>query len=370
MEAHCDEVDATNEIRWLFEEAIDAEEHQFPPKSIADMLWGTTNAIGHVIALASSLCCAQALGGIVPPFELNAWRYLAQFAFVLPIISSKCISLIPEKKDAIWLILVALCYISFNLSYYTSALYLPVGTVGGMLPSMMIIIVTIVTLVLDRQCACHVAVASVTCIVGVLLVTQPEFVFKESSPTARYNPVCSPTTDNLTSNTSSEWGRSLHTTDVHVATGYIWLAGTAVSGSANMFFINKKLNNVSGLATCFWVAVGGVLSQFIAMAIFEQPYVPTNGKCIGLLIGHAVLTGCAFICLTFACQLINPAIVSLLTTLQVGMLFVAQYTIFKSIYPGKSNMLEFIGAALTFVGNVISPAIKVYAFVKQNYYRS
>lgn len=106
------------------------------------------------------------------------------------------------------------------------------------------------------------------------------------------------------------------------------------------------------------------MSQFVTIAICEQPYMPIHEKCIALLAGHAIAGGSAFLILVFTCQLIDLVVVSLLGTLQIAMSFIAKYTILTSVYPGKGNQMELIGAVLFFVCNVISPAIKVYAYVK------
>lgn len=155
MKDHSDDRKDSTKVQKLFPKTDADGAHDSKIKKCMRSTFGFACAIGFSAALTVGACSAQALGGLVPPFEL------------------KCLSIVPEKRQIIWLMLVALASSSFNGFYYTSVVYLSVGTIGGLQPSLGLIFVALATLALDRQCPWHVVVASVICIHGVLLVTQP-----------------------------------------------------------------------------------------------------------------------------------------------------------------------------------------------------
>ncbi len=81
-----------------------------------------------VISFTISVGCAQALGGIIPPFELNLWRYLAEFLMVAPLVLKRNL-VIPEKRHVVWIVVVCVASWAFNILLYTASTYLPLGTV-------------------------------------------------------------------------------------------------------------------------------------------------------------------------------------------------------------------------------------------------
>lgn len=167
-------------------------------------------------------------------------------------------------------------------------------------------------------------------------------------------------------NTYVAWSGKPQTTDVHDTIGYMCVTGSALSSCALILLINRKLQDLNGFIISFWVAVAAILSQAILMGIFEEPVIQMTESCVGLLLGHAIGARGSFVLFSFSCQLIDPALVSLLTTIQVLMLFVAQYTILKSVYPGQANQMELIGAALLLIGNAVSPFVNLYIQVKKS----
>ena len=158
-----------------------------------------------VITEVIGTSCAQALGGVIPPFELNLWRFLAELTLLLPVVSVKCINVIIERKYIVWIAVRCICLCISNLLLFTAAIHLPVGTLAGVQDSSLLILSAVITSVISRKCKIHVMCAVVICITGIILVSQPEFIFKDA-PNYRYLPVCTnlkPSEQLLTTNNSS-----------------------------------------------------------------------------------------------------------------------------------------------------------------------
>lgn len=90
--------------------------------------------IGSIVGLswAVSAGCSQALGGYVPAFELNLWRYAALFILVLPFLLYKKSNVITTKQQGCYLAIHCVSIVMTNLAYYEAYIYLPAGTLGGM----------------------------------------------------------------------------------------------------------------------------------------------------------------------------------------------------------------------------------------------
>ena len=170
-----------------------------------------------IITVSISLPCVQILNGVVPEFELNAWRFAAQVFLVAPVVMKhKCDVWILLKK---WPVMIVICilYTMFNLTYYTSALYLPVETLDGLNSTVVIITNMLLSICIkaDRKpCLYLSAGLSIT---GILLLTQPEFMFNShvrsnqsfTTTTSWISPCTNSTTEEstVTSQGTTRWQR-------------------------------------------------------------------------------------------------------------------------------------------------------------------
>ncbi len=253
------EDEATSEIRLLFQ---DLEDDPAPPswsKTFLGYLAGVLNAV-----LASlGLICAHALGGLVPPFELNAWRFLAQLVLISPLLVYQRESIIPERKHVTGIGLVCMFVIGANLWYYTASTYLPVGTLGGFSPSVALISAALIKLVWDRDCSWYTAVSVVLCVGGVVLVIQPYFLFPDTNTYDAYTPVCRPHSDvpgNHTSNHSAFNASEAETSDDTISLGvtdqiigYSMGAASGICATGVYTTVNRLLPDANVLLVSFWI---------------------------------------------------------------------------------------------------------------------
>lgn len=64
------------------------------------LLAGYLSGFATVLMDAVILGCAQALGGYVPPFQLNMWRFLTQFMICLSIVGYRRLDISEQTEKA------------------------------------------------------------------------------------------------------------------------------------------------------------------------------------------------------------------------------------------------------------------------------
>ena len=329
---------------------------------------------------AVSVGCAQALGGYVPHFQLNLWRFLAQFIISVIIVACLKKDIRVNRSNIPHMVIVCVAYNVVNVAYYGAAVYIAAGTLVGFDGTIYLLLTTVISIILNRQCPkLHVRAAVVTVLAGVLLLTQPEILFGDSE--YNINPVCpqghiekssavlSPSQDDsisVTPNFQHENSSAPQTTEISKmdnSLGYIYIAISVVAYVVFTFTINQKLQSVNAFVLSFWIAASGVSMSLILMAIFERPMLPQHCSCQLLLAGHAISVSGMNICDILAIILISPQLFSLISNSRLGFMFCAQYTVLHDVNPGYRNVMEIVGAIAVMLGSCLSP---IYSLCKDD----
>ena len=239
-------------------------------------------------------------------------------------------------------------YNIYNGVYYTATTYLPLGTVGSTNNSFILIIVAIITVVISKECTFYTACSVVLCVTGMILISQPDFMFNGIYPDRNishsYHPLCHKSMNQTISNRPPNEGL-----------GYVLLTISACSASIIYMKTRKIREEVDAFVICFWVGISGTIVSPLLMLIFEDIIFPTSNVCQLLLFAHALFTVLSTIGYLKALNFINPLLFSLLRTFQIILLCISQYTFMKDINPGKQNLMEVAGILTVFVGIIITP---------------
>ena len=317
--------------------------------------------IGICVLLAAVVCdcgsavCTQALGRVIPKFELNMWRFVLQPFSVLPIILCKQLTFKIDRKHIPDVVIICLMYNIYNGVFYTATTYLPLGTISGINNAFILIMVAIVTVVISKECTFYKACSVVLCITGMLLISQPGFIFdniyngRNISP--YYHPLCY--------ESMNETIESRHTVP-NEGLGYVLLIITACSTTIIYFKTNKIREEVDAFVLCFWVGISGTVVSPLLMFIFEDFVFPTSTACQLLLFGHALFTVLSTIGFLNALYFISPLLFSVIRSFHIILLFISQYTFMKHINPGKHNPMEIAGVLTVFIGIIITPTYELY----------
>ena len=364
--------DENSEAMYLFEDTKCAEDQVDEDQTSRNFRFGVCIAAVTTICNASSSAFAQALAGFVPEFELNTFRFTAQMLITLPIVYFKKLSLWVPKREVPWLVITSLLHNAYNVLYYKASIYLPLGAFAGVSRGFILIIVGFVSLVITKECHYFTIIAVVLCVTGMILIDQPGFIFHDILPVTDLTPTYTPICENkpviytqdifttATSNMSNTSGIMLNSTITESAgsnetLGYILLLSSSIVTSILYFIINRKFKDIDRFVIIFWIGTGGVIVSLVVSAIFEDFTFPRNTNCLLLLIGHGFSAGLGTLGNVKSLELLIPVVFSLVGSLQVVLLCLAQYTIMQDINPGKRNAVEVTGVVIAFIGNVTSP---------------
>ena len=362
-----------SEVRHLILKNVKDNSHNHTPEgdeeeqSINYYKIGVCITIVTAFCTASSSACAQALAGFIPEFELNFFRFLVQFVLIVPVVYFNKLSIRIAKGDVLWVAVTCLIHNIYNVLYYKAAIYLPLGAFAGVSKGFILIIVGLVSLIMTKECPMSTAISVVLCVTGMVLIDQPGFIFQNSlsqiNMTPTYEPVCQYHGHINVSNSFAFFSNS--STNIFISPssnegiGYAFLFGSSLAASSLYFIINRKLKDIDGYVTAFWIAVSGVILSLLLSLIFEDVTFPHNIGCFLLLLGHGLSAALATTGNVKSLQYISPVMFTLVGSLQVVFLALAQYTFMKAINPGKRNAVEVVGVITVLIGNVASPVYTI-----------
>ena len=316
---------------------------------------GVCIAIGAIVCGGASVVCTQALGGIIPEFELNTWRFALQPLIIFPITVCKKLPLSIDRKHIPDVAIICFMLNIYNVFMFTSTTYLPLGTFSAINNASILLIIALVTVIISKECAFYTACSVVLCITGTILISQPGFLFNaiyiDRNISHFYHPLCHKSINQTIDNSFTVPNEGI---------GYVLLAIASCSASILFFKTNKIREEVDAFVICFWVGISGTVVSPLLMFIFEDFFFPTSPVCQLLLFAHGLLTVLTSVGYINALHFINPLLFSLLRSFQVILLCISQYTFMKDINPGKHNLLEITGVLTVFVGIIITPAYELY----------
>lgn len=172
------------------------------------------------------------------------------------------------------------------------------------------------------------------------------------------------TAENETSSSNSRLRTDEFTDATSISLGYILVCVAALMEVVFVFTVNRKLKKAEPFALLFWVGASGVIVSLIGMGLFEKQMLPSHMECQLLLAGHAFSASMVSSLGIVSNLLIAPEIYSLIYNLQLVYLFVAQYTVLKTVNPGHRNVTEILGAAVVFAGNCLTPIYSLFMAAK------
>ena len=311
-------------------------------------LAGFLSAVIAGLSTTLSSACAQTLNGLIPAFQLNAWRYVAEmFMSACLVVFTRTDIRIPYIKVP-WMILLTVLSVILNTSYYTAATYLPLG----ILELSKISISYIATLLLSKrllykQTVCFQYVAFIVILLGQFLLLQPCFLF----PAKRCHNDLS-VLDNAT-NKSIE-AEMEHTTSSSSSSliGFILVIMAALASSLRTFVYRCQVPDISTSVVSLWTSTLGVLLSLIIMIYFESPIIFLEDLDIWLLSGHAGFAGCAGILVVHSQQNLHPMVFTILLNSKVVFGFFLQLAFPHIFIQSVQNIWECVGIVLCVLGVV------------------
>ena len=315
-------------------------------------LAGYLSAIGAALSVNIGSACAQILDGLIPVFELNAWRYVAEvfMSAWLVVFMRRDVQISYIKFP--WMILLAVLGVIMNTTYYSAAIYLPIGILELFMTS----ISYIATLLLSKrflykQTVCFQYVAFLVILIGQFLLLQPCFLFQAarchndlSISINATNKSINAEQEYITSSSSSSSSSSL--------IGYVLVIVASLASSLRQFVYRCQVPDISTSVVSLWTSTLGLLLTLIIMIYFESPIILLKNLDIWLLLGHAGGVACAGILVVHSQQNLHPMVFTILLNSRVVFGFVIQLAFPQIFLQSVNNIWELIGIVLCVLGVV------------------
>ena len=364
---------------------------------VKDKLWIVTGylaTMATVLAVVVSWNCVQALGTTVPGFQLNVFRFVVNEIIVLLILKVKGLDVRVPRGSIAYLLIVGLAYCGAAFSYYEAPKYLPVGIFACLNPTGTIIMTATASAVLTRKCQLHTILAIALCVAGSVLYAQPEFIFRGNTGDNVMHPLCGECSDHplpVSQNCSEEVDFGLDvlsnsscndnnvtlstpldppdfciiTTRPNIIIGYVYCIGQSVCITVVLMIANRKLDEVHPVVVSFWNTLIILLISPAAMLLLETPALPSGFLCWTLMLVHCFTAGVIPLLQFVAVRLIDPVIYMLMSTCNIVLFCISQYTVMQDVSHGNRNALAIIGATSVLLGNAFAPLYRMYEDMRE-----
>ncbi|XP_077984937.1 solute carrier family 35 member G1-like [Glandiceps talaboti] len=301
------------------------------------------SALGIVLALTSG--CSFAIGYMFAAFALMVLTpfqtvFIVQgiigLIMIPPIIMFKIDVLLNSHRDRLLLIANGIGYTIGEAGLYFALANLPIGNVNAIfMGSLPIITAILSTIFLREPWRCVHGVVAVINIAGILLISQPTFIFGERDDHSH----------SLNAN---------HTLSISVeAFGYLSTVGGATGYAMSYITCRALSDDVSMLTIILWDSiVAGVICSTLTFS-FENPKWKISGRNYGMIVGIAIFDCIGHWMAFRSVQLENAATASLLFNFEV----VVSYTLDYFVFGTHIGWFEIGGVALILLSACVISAV-------------
>ena len=387
---------------------------------IKSAILGYTFAFLVILTYIISVVSAQLSVKSTPVFQRSCMRYVSQTLITLTTVAL-CRSSVKVKWGHLYMILIiAVVDFAYNYCFYLAAAYLPVGNMEGIFSSLIVIILGFYD-ICRKKCEHHQVFAGLICSLGLLLLLQPWEIEKELKVVTdvTYTSPCESlgrvdiqeedvTSDDIWTSTgarvsldddiytTSETNMTTDSFSMITATptddaatvslfgnettpnatsvgfsinyineiwkGYVLIVSATICMAIISVFIGKMTADLHyhPAVVSFWAALLNALTSIILMLSLEEPKLPSASYCVLFTFLLAILSACNAFFSHITLNYLLPSQTALVLSISMVVLFVCQNTSLPGIQPGRGNVMEVVGAVVTFVGAVSSPIYQLF----------
>ena len=332
-----------------------------PEISFGKQLLACAVVMVSVVVTSISFACVQILGGAVPEFELNTWRFGVQIFIMVPINMFRKWDLKVPKSKLPLMILNIILMNALNVLLFTAVIYIPVGVMDGLYNAIIIWVNALLSICFKSGRKPALYFGAALCTVGIVLILQPRLLFSTAHlpppPQVNWTSTCVQLVNNVElSNSSYDHTKDNNISQLHdTSLGYMFLISAAMCSLILYHSVSVLVEDVSPFTLVFWNALVGTAVSSLLMGIFEQPTLLRSWFCIGMLLIHCVGTTMYSLILPWSLQYLSPTLSALLSSCRLVILVLLQYTIMRDIKPGLQNWVEIFGACVCFIGVIGGP---------------
>ena len=342
-----------------------------PPAYRRAKLWGYLAGTGCVVSIPLSATFITLLGRQIPDFELNLFRSLFEFVLGCIVVKAWRLPLHISKSSHIYVGLMSITYVASDVAFYGAMSMLPVSEVNVEFVVVQMVFIALLSFVIFRKPIEPAdGISLVICTFGILLISQPQWIFGTHSDTS-YNSsrkvntsiqldsfsVHKECTGNISATVmipeeSAQSTRVLFNTSI----GYLLLVVAGFCESI-YFLAAGNVPDVNPMVLVVWGSVFSIFASVVLSVYFEQWAFPRNLSQAGILLGHCLFAALDLIGINFGCKLIGPMKTALLHTLETPALLIPQFLLNSAILPRRNPYMEVVGVILSTLGVALIPAL-------------
>ena len=309
-----------------------------------------------VLFLVISSSSVQLLGRTIPDFELTTFRCVTGLVFfALVSLCKRQWPLVPRSE-----VPVTLCYgisnFAMSFTLYVAASIIPLASAQSIqITSGLASGLVLFAIFCKEKMAVKRISFVLLCIIGVILVIQPQFIFKickenKMSPDENSTIVIKEN-ENGTMETEMETKtkkRSIHL----VVIGYTLPIVTGFALSSDVVLVKRfPYLKKSLLEVAFWSLILSTSFSAVAMVIFENPVLITTLFEASMIAAHCISYVFAWPLAVYGAAKVEGNVYNLIYCTIVVFMLVPQYTVLSSILPGNRNWIEIVGVVLVLFGS-------------------
>ena len=314
-------------------------------------------AVVYSLADVTSFSCVQALQGTIPDFQLSSIRLFIQCIILYAISKWFNQMHLPVITDFKWMAVAVFGYSVMNFGLFGSMKCLPLAVHGSLFQLMNFLVMAFLLWLCKSERPGVINVLAISlCIIGIILTSQPNFLFHTNLTHKSLDFSANSTTKNDTQ------------TEILHATPYCYfLLIIGSSGVAIIYFsLGYKLSHIDTVTGIFWISLGSFwvttmsslyLEPWNVMFIFRWQQVL-------LVLGHSVLACAGIVSAIEAINLIGGLMFIIASSLMVLFELLSQFYILQKYQPGHHNSLEVIGVCLVVAGITLPAVLEI---VKERY---
>ena len=352
------------ESEYLFDKKPLVDNSEENKTNYVDKLKGFTGVTIAILSSVFSYTSVQLLKRAIPDYELNSIRFAVGSICFLPLILIQGISLKVPREEILGTIGYGFFLLLETMCLYVSATFIPVSHLEAIKMTAAILVgLVLFSVFWNEKLTTSRVCFALLCVVGVLGVTQPDFIFPHSvmiSTNSSFHHHVNSSLSNPTvevDNNSHDYGLI----NMGTVIGYSLsiAAGLSLSGYSLVFKRNPYVGQ-NILQVSFWAFICSALASTVIMAFVETPVLPETWYQLSLVAIHSLASVCNSTLYMCGLRYISANTCNILCCTEVVVLLLPQYTILSSIYPGHRNWVEVVGVVLVLLGSGMGSFLELF----------
>ena len=318
-----------------------------------------------VFMAALSGICVQGLDGEIPDFELNTLR--CTFAFLCFSVFSCFYKLNPvlRGKEVAWVTIYAILGTTSTLTYYISVTWISMASEEAVYHTSQMLggMILLWTIIGEKPSVQNIA-SVVLCLLGVLLIFQPPFIFSKILLSSNFSPrdmeLC---TNDLDTANETFCASHLSGRKSFSLVGYILAFATGILMVFRLITIKWRPELFGSVEKqpiiILWVSLSGAVLSCAVMFSVETLAFPGSLKDCVLVIIHSTSYSLTYPGFLYGSSALSGNTVNILQSMNTIYMVAAQYTFLRNIHPGKRNWIEVTGVGFIIFGCVLSSLVDI-----------